>query len=161
MLVDGNLLYWRYNPSLRNSELVIPTSTPQPVGPGATLSLVPTLWTLWHGWPYQELTLSRHKVNNLLCAHWGGQCRPMTEISVSLHFSCKVPHITSTRTMCVLLDVIMRGKEKQRSLRKDWTIDGWRGEREVWADAQTDIKLRLADERTQACKLQEYIDSSR
>jgi hypothetical protein len=36
---------------------VSPTPNPQPGGPGTTLLLAPTLWPVWHGWLYQELTL--------------------------------------------------------------------------------------------------------
>jgi hypothetical protein len=52
---------WR-PPWFRNSKffwdgVVSPTPNPQPGVPGTTLRLAHTLWPLWHGWSYQELTL--------------------------------------------------------------------------------------------------------
>jgi hypothetical protein len=71
------IIYWRCDPmcvlassmvlllrlwTFRNSRFlqggdVSPTQNPQPGGPGTTLCWTPTLWAVWHGWPYQELTL--------------------------------------------------------------------------------------------------------
>jgi hypothetical protein len=45
------------NSNFFQSGFVSPTSNPQPRGTGTALRLAPTLWRVWHGWPYQKLTL--------------------------------------------------------------------------------------------------------
>jgi hypothetical protein len=38
-------------------EFVSHTPNPEPEGPGTTLRLASTVWPVWHGWHYQQLTL--------------------------------------------------------------------------------------------------------
>jgi hypothetical protein len=49
---------WRFhNSRFFLGYVVSPMPKSQPGGPGTTFRLAPTLWPLWHGWPYQKLTL--------------------------------------------------------------------------------------------------------
>jgi hypothetical protein len=49
---------WLRNSKFFRGGLVNPTPSPQSGGPGTTLHQVPTVRPVWHGRPYQELTLT-------------------------------------------------------------------------------------------------------
>lgn len=60
-------MYWLYNPVWVLAphgfvtdfcRAISPTPNPQHGGPGTTLRLAPTVLSVWHKGPYQELTLS-------------------------------------------------------------------------------------------------------